>query len=429
MTKNRYFKNTMGNFSELAIAAQVDAADGTAATAEPATAQVLVTIAADPTPGDLITITVDGVAYTHTVPGGDETTQQAHDAIAALLAGNNQGFLVVGHSGTTSSIYNLAWAGADKNTKAIALAETGSSFTVAGPYAFAGGVDADATASDNIKDFVTNALAGSIWAFWDDTHLALKAGDTALAANKNRKFYYAWKQGVATEYNKSTSIPVDGMIKDKIAYNAGAAEVRTVAASTGTYSVGQYVHVRVINTTPTNLPYESFDYSTPIVTNIDAAWVIIAAAINAENLANTPIVTATSSTTTLTLTAKDKYTTFKVIAYMEPTAAYPTDASIFVLGLTTNQKPPIGDIASVTELQKYYIMNNGGLAYGVDQPGVVPADFGQPTTNVGLNSVTQYGFLLYNSKREEAGVVRNTDHKAYLLIAIKNTDLDTLYNL
>jgi len=350
MVKNRYFSNTMGNFSELAIATQVDAADGTAATAQPATATVLVTIAADPTPGDLINIVVDGVTYTHTVPVADETTQAAHDAIAALLATNLQGFVVVSHSGTTSSVYNLAWAGADKNAKAITLTETGSSFTVAGPYAFAGGVDADATASDNLKDFVDNALAGSIWAFWDDTKLALKAGDTLLPANLERKFFYAWKQGVATEYNKSTAIPVKSLVKDSVAYNAGTAQVMTITG-TGTVAAGQRLQLTIIDTTGTQLPYPKFQYDTPIVSTIDAAFTAIAALINAELPGNVPIVTASAATNVLTVTAKTKLVTFKLAAFLETTTANPTDNSILTQATTAVAKAPIGDIASVTELQ------------------------------------------------------------------------------
>ena len=424
MVKNRYFSNTMGNFSELAIATQVDASDGTAASAAPSTVTIPVTVSASPTAAETLqfTFSEDGQVVLYTVPASPTTAIVNAGLIAALQAAGFD----VNSTGTTSQVLTVSKPGAAYNASTVTLVEVGTSFTVAGPYTFAGGVDADATAADKIEDFVNNALAGSIWAFWDDTNLALKAGDTALPANVGRKFYYAWKQGVATEYNKSTAIPVKDLSKDSIAYNAGTAQVMTLTG-TGTYSAGQTLQLTIIDTTGTELPYPKFHYSTPIVSTIDAAFTAIAVLINAEALSNVPIVTASASTNVLTVTAKTKLLTFKLATFLETTTAYPTDASIFAHATTATAKAPIGDIASVTELQKYYVMNNGGVLY--PDMGIQAIEFGQPTTNVGTNSVTQFGFLLYRSARVETGAVRDYSAKGYLLIAIKNTDLATLVAL
>lgn len=426
MIKNRYLSTTMGNFSELAIATQVDASDGTAQVAQPSVATLSLTVAGVPTAGHKLTLTFsNGIVAEYTADAAPTTAELNAGVIAAIEAAlaAYPGAMVTS-TGTTSQVISVSVPGTTFNTVTITPTTTGVSWVVGSAATFAGGLDADATAADNIKDFVDNALAGSIWAFWDDTKLALKAGDTTLAANAERKFFYAWKQGVATEYNKSTAIPVKGLTKDSIAYNAGTAQVMTLAASTGTYSVGQRLQLTIIDTTGTILPYPKFQYDTPIVSTIDAAFTAIAALINAEALSNVPIVTASATTTTLTITAKTKLLTFKIAAYLETTAAFPTDNSIFVQATTATAKAPIGDITSVTELQKYYVMNNGGVQY--PDHGIQALEFGQPTTNVGTNSVTQFGFLLLRNARTETGATRDYDNKNNLLIAIKSTDLATL---
>ena len=425
----------MGIFAELAIATQVDASDGTAANAQPSIASQSITVAASPTATDSITFTFTSQPSgqpaippaIYTVPASG-TTAQANAGILATLRAALAGIpgAAVNSTGTTTQVVTVSLPGATYNGMIITTTESGTTFDSA-PAAgtFAGGVDADAVAADNLKDFVDNATAGSIWAFWDDTKLALKAGDTLNPLNVNRKIFYAWKQGVATEYNKSTAFPVAGLVKDSTTYNAGTAEVMTLTG-TGTYAAGQIIHVRIIDTTGGILPYPSFEYEAACTTtSIDAALAAIVVKINAEALSNVPIVTATSSTNVLTVTAKTKLVTFDISSYLEVIPAQPTDGSILTKATTAKAKAPIGDIASVTELQKYYVMNNGGTLY--PENGIQAYEFGAPTTNVGTNSVTQFGFLLYTGKKTENGEVYNfANNKAYLLIAVKSTDVATL---
>ena len=85
MVKNRYFKNTLGIFAELVIASTLDVEETTGTGGGASSTTVPVTIGAAPTIGESISIVVDGVTYLYTVPAGGATTQQAHDAIAALL--------------------------------------------------------------------------------------------------------------------------------------------------------------------------------------------------------------------------------------------------------------------------------------------------------------------------------------------------------
>lgn len=409
MIRNPYFKTTMGIFAQLAIAVGVDASDGTGIGSTPGVAQVLVTIAASPTAGETITITVDGIAYLYTVPVSG-TTQQAHDGILGMLQANTQGFYVGAHSGTTSSVYNLYWPGAAGNAKAISLVEVGTSFTVAGPYTFAGGVNSDATAADSLTDFIASGTAGAIWAFWEDTKLALAPGDTYNPANSARRFFYAWKQGTVAHI--STPIPVSGRIYSSAAYNAGVFGIRT-ATYTGTHSATQIINFRIIEDTATMIPYPSWTYSILIGSGgINQAVTDLAAAINAE--ADDPIVSASASTNVLTVTATNKLRTFTMTSSLETSASQPSDLGLCALAYTVKSVAPIGDLGSVQELEKYYIENNGGTIY--TPQGILASEFGLPTSNI--LAVTQWGFLMVTSSSFENGVVRNYSSKNYIVIAV-----------
>lgn len=418
MVKNRFFKNTLGYFAELIIASKLDDSDGAATTPVPATVSIPVTIAADPTPGDTITITIDGTPYVHAVPGGDETTQAAHDAIAALLEANAQGFVLTSHTGTTSSVFNLAWAGAVNNAKAVTLAETGATFTVAGPYAFAGGVDGDAVAADTHDAFVANADPGAIWAYWEDInaagqHTALFAGDTANPANANRKFFYAWKDANG-EAKASTAIPVRGLKYDSLPYSAGQVQISDVNYG-GTITAGQILHLRITDTTSTQIPYPTYHYDVPFATDIATTVTALAAKVNAET--EDPIATASAAGAELTVTGLYKNRTFSLQAFIEVTPQQPTDASIITFPGTGTQKAvaPVGDIASIRELEKYYLIYGGALNYPQDGTNL---DEWQDPTGSNIGAIAQWGILLVKSSKVEKGAVYDHTAKAYVVIAV-----------
>lgn len=420
LVKNRYFKNTLGIFAEIVIAAALDVEETNATGATPSTTNVLVTIAADPTPGDDITITVDGVPYKHTVPVGDETTQQAHDAIAAMLAENDQGFTLTTHSGTTSSVYQLAWSGTDKNGKSVTLAETGATFTVAGPYTFAGGVAGDAAAADDLESFEASSNAGTIWAFWEDInssgkHEALVVGDTKKPENLTRKFFYAYKDSAGVT-KTTTAIPVLGLRYKTAPYDAGTAQVSKIQYG-GTPANGQYIHVKIQDTTSSQLPYPNYTYSAIVAGGtVNSAVTALAAAINAET--ESPIVTASASTDTLTITSTSKLVTFKVSGFLEVTTAQPTDASAIVVtytgGGTATAKSPTGDAASIQELEKFRNIYSGGINYAPEGQNL--DEWQTSASNIG--AITQWGILMVYAAKEEVGVVRNHKSQAYVVVAV-----------
>lgn len=266
----------------------------------------------------------------------------------------------------------------------------------------------------NLEVFQSTGTINSIGAFFDDgsKHPALVAGDTTLAANAKRSFFYAWidNNGIL---KKSTSIPIAGLSYASTVYNAGQSQVSTVTFG-GTYSIGQILQMRIIDNTATNLPYPSYEYSSVIgAGGINAAVLALTTAINAER--NGKVVTASNAATNvLTLTGDLKTTTFKVATYVELTVAQNVDASAPVVAVTSKAIAPIGDIASVQELYRYYLINNGAVEYGSGNQ-TNGADFGQPAQNI--SSIAQYGFVIVTSFRSEKGEVRDFTKKDYIVIA------------
>lgn len=421
MVKNRYFKNTLGIFAELVIAGALDVEETSGTSAQPSVASITIGIAADPTPGDLINIVVDGVTYTHTVPEGDETTQQAHDAILALLQANTQGFTVTAHSGTTTSVYQLAWGnGTANNDKVISSTETGSTFTAFADATFAGGVDADAAAADDLEAFVTSSNAGTMWAFWEDTKTGLVTGDTKKASNLNRKFFYAWKDADGKTHT-TTAIPVMGLRYDSAAYNAGQVQISKIKYA-GTVSATQIVHIKIMDTSATHMPYPHWEYDQVFTTDIATTLTALAAKIAAET--DEPIVTASASSDEITVTGLYKNRTFKVTGFIEVTATAATDASAisFPTSGTQPAKAPIGDADFIEELAEYYNIYNGGINYAPEGTKISEWQTGNDNTS----ATSQWGILMVSSAKEEDGIVRNHTAKAYVIVAVPTASVAAL---
>lgn len=277
-------------------------------------------------------------------------------------------------------------------------------------------------AQANLETFAASAANNTISAFWedDDKHTVLTAGSTALAANQKRLFFYAWKDANGI-VKKSTPIPVSGLSYSSIAYNAGTAQVST-ATFGGTFAATQILQVRIIDTTGTELPYPSFEYDAVIgAGGINAAVAAIAAKINAEKTDR--IVSATAATNVLTVTGLAKTTSFKITSYVEVSPSQLIDNSAITFATTTKAVAPVGDIASVQELYRYYLINSGAVEYGNGNQ-TNGADFGQPAQNI--TGTAQYGFLVVTSRREEWGEVKNFNEKAYIVIACATGSVATL---
>jgi hypothetical protein len=278
--------------------------------------------------------------------------------------------------------------------------------------------------------FVASAAGGAVGVFWDDkAQLAVADGDAALPANANRKIFYGYKTADGLPM-RTTGIPVRNLKIDSVAYNAGRAEIWTVAY-TGTISVGQIIQLVISDTTSTEVPYPRWEYAAVVSSTITAAVADLAAQINAEK--NEPRFTATASTGTLTITAADpqgnpvgKYafqTTLKPSSYIEVTAAQPTDASIITFARTQTAIAPIGTYADVKEFENYFLVMAGSPLYTADGTYNLQ-ELGLPASNV-VSTIT-YGYGVIKSWKEERGETRNYADRATVIIALPTASVAAL---
>jgi hypothetical protein len=284
--------------------------------------------------------------------------------------------------------------------------------------------DSPSGAQESHQAFVENAPAGAIAAYWDDTNLEVATGGTALAANANRKFFYAWKDADG-EARRSQPIPTRGLTYKQVSYNAGTADVFTVTYG-GTIAVSQWIHVRIQDTTATILPYPHWAYSAKVTSTVAAAVTALAAAINAETH-DDAFVTASGDGTTLTVTSGNSQRNIKVTAYIETSASEDTDASSITITHTTKATAPVGTLADVQEFEKYSNIGQGGINYTNTQAGTSAEEFGQLASNAVNNSTTsgQYGYLIVSAEKSEytQGSTRSYPAKAYVIIAVRKNDV------
>jgi hypothetical protein len=267
----------------------------------------------------------------------------------------------------------------------------------------------------SVAAFVALVAPGQIWAFWTDTNLPLAAGDTALPANKNRSFYYVWKDSENITHT-SAPIPVTGLKYDSKPYSAGQVQISEVTFG-GVVSPTQILHLRIQDTRATQIPYPFYTYDQPFITDIATTVAALAAQINAEPAPKA--VSAVAAAGKLTVTGLSAKFTFKMSAYIEVSPTANIDQSLISFNYTTAPaqvaKLPIGDRETVKELEVYETINAGGINYAPE--GTSVDEWQEHNSNSG--STTQWGLLMVYSSRIEAPStgVHPAHNKAYVIIA------------
>jgi hypothetical protein len=278
-------------------------------------------------------------------------------------------------------------------------------------------------ASNSHKIFVANALPGAIAVYFSDTNLLVPTGGTSLAANANRKFFYAWKQADGTPF-RTTDIPCLPTYK-QVAYAAGTAQTSTVTV-TGTVSTTQILHVRITDMTPAQVPYPTYDYQSTVSVDVATSLTAIAAAITAE--VNEPIATATSNSTVLTIVGAYTNRTFTVTAWLELSPSQAVDASIFTIANTVKAVAPVGTTADVKEFETYFIEQQGGVLY--PQEGTHASEFQTIGTAASSNVLTtiNYGYLIVSTIKHvtDSGSTRDYSNKSYVIVALPTASVATL---
>lgn len=425
MQRNRYFKSTTGVGGEYVIANQIDntgtPVDGLAPTA----ATTSVTVAASPAVADRINFLIAGQTYTYIVKAGDTTAATLVASIVAYINATNNAAFTASVSGTTSAVFSFAAPlGTSFNgaTNSVTLgAPNVSTFSAATATAWGtNGVDPVESGMQGTLDlFVANALAGSIGVYWADNKAAVLPGATGLYANRDRVFQYAFKTQDTTPNTILTSGVRAGARQYRtIAYSAGQADIYTMTF-TGTYTLGQILRVRIIDTTSTQIPYPNWSYEVVSTGTIATDLTAIAALITAET--QDPVATASASAGVLTITGKFNSRQIKVGFNLDTFGTSGNgaiDQSIQVTAQTQVSTSEVGTTADILEFEKYFKIQNGVMIYTPE--GTLPTEFSNILSLVVTG--TQYGILVVTSAKEdrhESSVMPNFN-KSYVQVAIPN---------
>lgn len=432
MQRNRFFKSTPGINAEYVIASSLDNSQAPVLGVKPTAATVTVTVAATPALNDKITIFINGVEYAYIVQAGDTTAATLDASILALLNTNAQGFTAT-LAGTTSAVFTLASTVANANLNGVVVsvvlgtpnvstfsAATTANFGTNGVTPVAGGPQS------TINGFVTNAASGALGVYWKDTNVAVQPGETGLFINAQREFYYAWKTQdgntiLTTEMQASTrsyrSVP----------YFAGAVDVWTYTF-TGTYTLGQILHVFIIDITSTQVPYQKYEYIVVSTGVIATDLTALAVLINAES--QDPVATASATGGVLTVTgtfnSRQLKPGFALEAVGPNSAALGIDQSICVFAHSTVSQAEVGTTADVKYFEQALLEMNGVMVY--TQEGILPSELSSISELV-VGGV-QYGYLNVTSEKTLSHRGAATNNKSItpkvIQIAVPSTALAQL---
>lgn len=443
MIKNHFFKTILSIKPEILIAQTLDASGaptpGVPGVAAAGTASV--TVASTPTLADQLVITVGSKEFAYPVGAGDTTAAAFGTNLLAYLNGapGSADLAITWTKAGTTSLVLTATANATGTALNGTIVQIKAGSVNAGPTFssmsatnFSGGVNAIDGFQSTYANFLLNAANGALAAYWEDTRNAVQTGDTLVPANQGRKFFYAVKQSDGT-VRITTPLPVAGLKYSSQAYVAGTLQIGNIAFG-GTASTNQYIHAKIIDTTPTVVPYPTYEYivqygqtykqadgSSVTASSLTNVVTILADMINRETV--NPIVTATASTTTLTVTGIDATTTFKLLSSLETVPGATTDASAFVnTSASTPGVAPVGNNAYMLELEKAMIVMAGGIIYADGIANV--AEYGTMGTNV-LTSIN-YGILVTSTPKTESGATRDYTQKARVIIALPTASLAAL---
>lgn len=426
MERNRFFKSTWGVGGEYVIASTLDASGAPVAGVKPTAATVTVTVAGTPTLGDKITIVVGGANYAYLVKSTDTTAATLVASIVSYLNTNTQGF-TASVTGTTSAVFSLAATNAGTLLNGVVVSSTlgapnaGPTFSTNSATSFGtNGIDADDGAGQaTFELFCTNGVAGSLGVFWDDNHEALLPASTNQYANISRKFFYAFKTQDTTPNVLCTTSKVCNLRQYRqIPYYAGQGDIWTMTF-TGTYTAGQFLHVKIIDATSEQVPYPNFEYIVASTGTIATDLTAIAALINAE--ITDPIATASATGGVLTVTGTYNSRQIKVAFYLEPIGQpgsnIGTDQSACAFAQTQISTAEVGTTNDMLEFEKYFKIQNGIMIY--TEAGMLPTEFSsiQQLTQTGVN----YGFLTVTERKEEiqrSGAIPGRVNRTYTVIAV-----------
>lgn len=312
----------------------------------------------------------------------------------------------------------------NKNKFWKALLGTSAEILIAKQVDYAGTGAAATTAGGSYKDFVTNAVEGEV-AIFDADALTAITGVTSgspLAVqpvSTSKWLFIAMKRDGQIE--QTNKFRLSDYKASRAAYSAAVAQISKASLS-GTLVAGSDYGIRVIETTPGYQQFPTWYYNvTPLSGETLAALAQrivdkINSTTDVVNKGTDPIVTATLSSTTIILTAKDKGATFR-IAFSPAAIADLAATAVYTGSGTAGAFWGNGTADQVAELEK-----SGNIYKGVTTnypvTGTIPSDYGEPTAFALATGQYSIYYLVGDKKEFSPTPVEQHIYKHQIILAI-----------
>ena len=273
------------------------------------------------------------------------------------------------------------------------------------------------------------AIAGPLRRMGVFAESAIAAQPVSLATNvvipatdrsKNIMFGYTVETDSAGlfQVRHSTSCKANTCKAELIAYKAPTLQVASIInAGVGTVSVQQRLVVKIIETTPMNLPMPTWDFDEALTLGETAAFATIIAKINLKK--EEEFFTAAAVAGGMTVTSTDANRHFKIVASIMPTKADSSDTGVYYnYTVATPAFGGNGTLAQVRELQYEDSIRRGVGHFHPDTPMVNASDFGLPTEAIGATTTFDIVCVTVNQSEDSPTPKQMHFNKKYIYICV-----------
>jgi hypothetical protein len=252
--------------------------------------------------------------------------------------------------------------------------------------------------------------------------VSLATGVVIPAADRNKNIVlgYTVEQDTAGVFQvrHTTSCRASACKAELVAYKAPTLQVATIVnAGVGTISTQQRLVVKIIETTPMNVPMPTWDFDEVLTLGQTAAFAKIIAKINLKK--EEEFFTAVAVSNGMQITSTDASRHFKIVATIMPTKADPSDTGVYyTYTIVTPAYGGTGTLAQVKELQFEDSVRRGVTHFYPDTPMVNAADFGLPKEAVGATTTFDVVCITCNQTEDSPTPKQMHFNKKYIYVCV-----------
>ena len=347
--------------------------------------------------------------------GGSATTTLTTGSVTAIT-------LVTGGSGWLVAP-TVVFTGGGPGTGAIGTATiTGGIVTAVALNAGGAGY----TSAPTVSFVAVSANVGDYQAFVDDGTSSAKGltFGTALTAPQKRfpirVSYVTEKSGGACTVTSPTPLIGETIVASLSAYKAPSFQDAKIVRVTGTAQLGQELVFKLVETTPLTNLLPTYDYAARIITTFADALATLVASINKGSAEE--FFTATAIADGIQVVSKDETRHFRLAMNVITNRTFPVNDTNWQYTVTTPAYAGSGTVAQVKQLEVESNIKRG-ITTQYPGAGLSPLDFGSPVSVIDImvgTGITTFDVVtLVGSKRETSPTpLEHHSNKAYLFIVV-----------